>query len=52
MNRWYTNPEEVFAAEIDGQILGVNIALNWGHFGLFSPLVVHPDFGSKVLVKN
>ena len=52
MNRWYTNPKAAFAAEIDGQIVGVNIATNWGSFGLFGPLIVHPDFWDQGIGKK
>ena len=33
-----------FAAEVDGQLVGSNIAVNWGSVGFFGPLSVHPDF--------
>ncbi len=52
MNRWYTNPEAAFAAEIDGQIVGVNIATHWGSFGLFVPLIVHPGFWEQGIRKK
>ena len=52
MNRWYTDPNAAFAAEIDGKIVGVNIAINWGSFGLFGPLVVDPDFWGQGIGKK
>ncbi|MBI4780876.1 MAG: GNAT family N-acetyltransferase [Oscillatoriophycideae cyanobacterium NC_groundwater_1537_Pr4_S-0.65um_50_18] len=47
MNRWYADPQAAFAAEDQGQIIGSNIAINWGSFGLFGPLTVHPDYWDK-----
>ncbi|GAB4151652.1 MAG: hypothetical protein Fur0046_30980 [Cyanobacteria bacterium J069] len=44
MNRWYLDPSAAFVAEEDGQIIGSNIAVNWGSFGGFGPLSVHPDY--------
>ena len=52
MKRWYTDPQAAFAAEVDGQLVGSNFAINWGSFGLFGPLTVHPDFwGRKIAQK-
>jgi len=47
MKRWFTDPNAAFAAEVDGQLVGSNFAINWGSFGLFGPLTVHPDFWGK-----
>jgi GNAT superfamily N-acetyltransferase len=47
MNRWYTDPTAAFAAEDDGRLIGTNIAINWGSFGLFGPLTVHPDYWNQ-----
>lgn len=44
MNRWYIDPTAAFAAEVDGQLAGSNIAARWGSFGLFGPLTVHPNY--------
>ncbi|MFQ3615506.1 MAG: hypothetical protein SNJ57_20865 [Cyanobacteriota bacterium] len=33
MNRWYLDPSAAFVAEENGQIIGSNIAANWGSFG-------------------
>ncbi|WP_293329821.1 GNAT family N-acetyltransferase [Microcoleus sp. CAWBG58] len=32
-----------FAAEVDGQLVGSNIAVCWGSVGFWEPLRVHPD---------
>lgn len=46
-HRWKANPSSVFAAEIDGKLIGSNLAINWGSFGYFGPLSVHPDFWNQ-----
>ncbi|WP_013334620.1 GNAT family N-acetyltransferase [Gloeothece verrucosa] len=49
IKRWFTDPTAVFAAEIDGKLVGSNFASNWGSFGFFGPLTIHPDFwGQKI----
>ncbi|MBG1261356.1 GNAT family N-acetyltransferase [Nostoc commune] len=49
MKRWFTDPTAVFGAEVDGQLVGSNFATNWGSFGFFGPLTIHPDFwGHKI----
>ncbi|BAU43021.1 GNAT family N-acetyltransferase [Leptolyngbya sp. O-77] len=47
MNRWYLDPSAAFVAEDNGQIVGSNIAVNWGSFGGFGPLTVHPDYWNQ-----
>lgn len=47
MNRWYLDPSAAFVAEDSGQIIGSNIAVNWGSFGGFGPLTVHPDYWNQ-----
>jgi ribosomal protein S18 acetylase RimI-like enzyme len=47
MNRWYLDPSAAFVAEDNGQIIGSNIAANWGSFGGFGPLSVHPDYWNQ-----
>jgi GNAT superfamily N-acetyltransferase len=41
--RWAGKLGAPFVAEADGQIVGSNFASNWGSFGFFGPLTVHPD---------
>lgn len=42
--RWNIDPTAAFAAEIDGKLVGSNIAACWGSVGTFGPLSVHPEF--------
>lgn len=53
-SRWRADRSRVFAAHIDGRLVGVNVATRWGSFGFFGPLAVHPEFwgegiGSKLM---
>jgi GNAT superfamily N-acetyltransferase len=41
--RWKVDPTAAFAAEMDGKLVGSNIATCWGSVGFFGPLSVHPD---------
>lgn len=43
-HRWHNNSNTVFAAEFDQRLIGSNVVINWGSFGYFGPLSVHPDF--------
>ena len=45
--RWKADPSAVFAAESDGKLIGSNFATNWGSFGFFGPLTIHPDFWDR-----
>jgi RimJ/RimL family protein N-acetyltransferase len=42
--RWQADPTAAFAAEVDGKLVGSNLATHWGSIGFFGPLSVHPDF--------
>jgi len=42
--RFRTDPDGVFGAEIDGELVGVIFAIAWGSFGFFGPLCVLPDY--------
>lgn len=52
MKRWFIDPTAAFAAEVDGQLSGSNFAINWGSFGLFGPLTVHPDFWGQGIAQR
>ncbi|HUK26820.1 MAG TPA: GNAT family N-acetyltransferase [Candidatus Acidoferrales bacterium] len=50
--RWLADPNAAFAAEIDGKLVGTNLATRWGTFGFFGPLTVHPDFWDRGVAKS
>ena len=52
MQRWYTEQKAVFAAEIDGQLVGSNFISKWGSFCFFGPLSVHPNFWNQGVGKK
>lgn len=45
--RWYRDPTAIFAAKVHGRLIGYSSAANWGSFGSFGPLVVHPDYWDR-----
>ncbi len=47
LTRWRADPSAVFAAEDDGKLIGSNFATNWGSFGFFGPLTIHPDYWDR-----
>jgi GNAT superfamily N-acetyltransferase len=49
--RWKADPSAVFAAEHQGRLIGSNFATNWGSFGFFGPLTVHPDYWDRGVAK-
>ncbi|MDE3169478.1 MAG: GNAT family N-acetyltransferase [Acidobacteriota bacterium] len=46
-SRWAADPSSVLAAEHAGKLIGSNFAANWGSFGFFGPLTVHPDYWDR-----
>jgi GNAT superfamily N-acetyltransferase len=50
--RWKIDPTAAFAAEIDGKLVGCNIAACWGSVGTFGPLSVHPDFWDQGIAQR
>lgn len=50
--RWRIDPTAAFAAELEGQLVGSNIAAWWGSVGTFGPLTVHPDFWNQGIAKG
>lgn len=50
--RWKVDPTAAFAAELDGQLVGSNIAICWGSVGGFGPLSVHPDFWGQGIAQR
>jgi GNAT superfamily N-acetyltransferase len=45
--RWKADPSAVLAAELGGILLGSNFVTNWGSFGFFGPLTIHPDYWNR-----
>ncbi|MDX2096403.1 MAG: GNAT family N-acetyltransferase [Leptolyngbyaceae cyanobacterium bins.59] len=50
--RWQVDPTAAFAAEIDGKLVGSNIATCWGSVGFFGPLTIHPDFWGQGIAQR
>jgi GNAT superfamily N-acetyltransferase len=45
------DPTAALAAEVDGKLVGSNIAVCWGSVGFFGPLTVHPNFWGRGIAK-
>lgn len=45
--RYLADPSAAFAAEVDGELVGSNMATNWGTVGFFGPLTVRPDLWDR-----
>ncbi len=45
--RWRADPSAALGAYSDGVLIGSNFAANWGSFGFFGPLTVHPDLWNQ-----
>lgn len=52
IKRWYADPNAAFGAFINEKLVGSNFAINWGSFGLFGPLTVHPDFWGRGIAQQ
>ena len=50
--RYLADPAGSFAAEVDGDLVGTNFAVNWGSVGFFGPLSVHPNFWSRGIAQR
>jgi predicted N-acetyltransferase YhbS len=50
--RWKANPEAALVAEIEGAVVGSNMASNWGSFGFFGPLTVKPELWNRGVAQN
>jgi len=50
--RWKIDPTAAFAAEIDGKLVGSNIAISWGSVGILGPLTIHPDFWNRGIAQR
>lgn len=45
--RWRARPEAAVGAFADGRLVGSSFATDWGDFGFFGPVTVHPDFWGR-----
>jgi len=45
--RYWADPPAALSAEVDGKIVGSNLAMDWGSMGIFGPLTIHPEFWDK-----
>jgi GNAT superfamily N-acetyltransferase len=45
--RYAAAPESAFVAELDGEVVGSNLATRWGSFGHFGPLTVRPELWDR-----
>lgn len=43
-HRWKADPSAAFVAEANQEVVGSNIAVNWGSVGFLGPLTVRPDY--------
>jgi predicted N-acetyltransferase YhbS len=50
--RWLVDPAAVFGAELDGELVGTNLATRWGSVGFFGPLTVRPDLWGKGIAQQ
>ncbi|MEL6384443.1 MAG: GNAT family N-acetyltransferase [Cyanobacteria bacterium J06626_18] len=50
--RWRANPSAAFAAKLGTELVGSNFATNWGSFGFFGPLTVHPKLWNQGVGKR
>ena len=49
--RWHSDPMRAIVAEDGGHVVGSNLGTNWGSFGFFGPLTVHPDYWNQQVGK-
>jgi len=42
--RWRARPDAAVGAYLDGRLIGSSFATQWGDFGFFGPVTVHPEF--------
>ena len=50
--RWHSNPAAALLVEVDGRVAGSNFVANWGSFGFFGPLTVHPDLWNQHIAQQ
>jgi GNAT superfamily N-acetyltransferase len=45
--RFAAEPSWAFVAELDGEVVGSNLAARWGSYGFFGPLTIRPDLWGR-----
>ncbi|HYL68989.1 MAG TPA: GNAT family N-acetyltransferase [Candidatus Limnocylindria bacterium] len=50
--RWKADPSAVLGAEQNGKLIGSNFVTNWGSFGFFGPLTIHPDYWNRGIAQR
>jgi RimJ/RimL family protein N-acetyltransferase len=50
--RYLADPAGCFAAELDGELVGTNFAVDWGSVGFFGPLTIHPDHWGRGIAQR
>lgn len=50
--RWRAEPSAAFVAELDGAVVGSNLATRWGSVGFFGPLSVRPDLWDRGIASS
>jgi len=50
--RFRADPPAALTAEVDGRVVGSNFALDWGTFGIFGPLTIHPEFWNRGVARS
>jgi predicted N-acetyltransferase YhbS len=50
--RWRADPTAAFVAELDGAVVGSNLATRWGSVGFFGPLSVRPDLWERGIARK
>ena len=51
-SRWRAEPSAAFVAELDGSVVGSNLATRWGSVGFFGPLSVRPDLWDRGIARR
>jgi predicted N-acetyltransferase YhbS len=50
--RWRANPGASLAAELDGAVVGTNLATRWGSFAFFGPLTIEPALWNQGIAQQ
>jgi ribosomal protein S18 acetylase RimI-like enzyme len=50
--RYLTDPAGSFAAELNGDLVGTNVVVDWGSVGFFGPLSVHPEYWDRGIAQR